>query len=255
MRLKVRAAVPAVWKEERTIESFEVDMFGQAKPQALFGLLLNSAWNCTRGTFYGYQELIDKNLMWVLLKLQLHIKRFPKWHDQIVLETWGKRVERLHALRDFAISSLSGERAVSATSDWTVLEKTTGRPLRFDPKSDGFPWLPEREELSTDLEKVPPLAGGSETARYHVRFSDIDVNGHVNATRYLQWMIDGQQTEVLSNMNPNKIEISFLSEALINDEVVVVSEAAGPNAELIAVRRPKDEKELCRGRIEWEKSS
>lgn len=248
-------AVPAIWKEERTIESFEVDMFGKVKPQALFGLLLNAAWNCTKGTYYGYQELTDRNLMWVLLKLQLQIRHLPNWHDQIVLKTWGKRVERLHALRDFAISSRDGERLVSATSDWTVLDKTTGRPLRFDPKNDGFPWMPEREELATDLEKVSSLTAGSETARYHVRFSDIDVNGHVNATRYLQWMTDSRQMEVLSTMRPVRIDISFLAEALLDDDILVVSEPAGSTGDLFAVRRLNEGKELCRGKIEWEKTA
>jgi len=228
-------------------------MFGRLRPHVLLGLLLNGAWNCAKGTTYGYKELNGRNLMWVLLKLQLRIKDMPKWRDRVVLETWAKRVERLYALRDFAIRAENGEPLVSATTAWAILDKSNGRPQRFDQKNDGFPWLPDREELETDLDKVPQLDAGWEVARYRVQFSDIDVNRHVNATKYLQWMIDSRSPELLETNEPKKIEISFLAEAVANDEVAVDSDGKGANPELIGIRRVGDGKELSRGKIEWGK--
>ncbi len=250
---KPMAEVPAIWKEQRTIESFEVDMFGRLRAQTLFGLLLNGAWNCAKGTVYGYQELTSRNLMWALLKLQLHIKRIPKWRDEVILETWGKRVQRLYALRDYAMSNTEGERVVSATTAWTILDRATGRPQRFDQENDEFPWVPEREALGTNLEKVPQLSSPKEIARYRVQFSDIDVNRHVNATKYLQWMIDSRPFDALEEMVPRLIEISFLMEALAKDEVAVETDDKDVNGELIGIRRVSDGKELCRGKIEWVK--
>jgi len=47
---------PPVWKEQRLVESHEIDMFGALRPHVLFGFLLNSAWNLARGTSFGYQR-------------------------------------------------------------------------------------------------------------------------------------------------------------------------------------------------------
>ncbi len=96
------------WKELRRIESFDVDMRGRLRPQILFAYLLNSAWNHASGTVYGYEELAARNLIWVLIKMQLIVRREPRWGDQVAIETWGKRIERLYALGDFAVSSASG---------------------------------------------------------------------------------------------------------------------------------------------------
>lgn len=242
-----------IWEEQRIIESFDVDLLGRLRPQTLFAYLLNSAWNHAKGTGYGYEELSARNLMWVLIKMQLIIKRQPKWGDQVAIETWGKRIERLYALRDFAVSSASGEKMISATSSWMVLDKTSGRPRRFHQKTDGFPWQPGREEIETHLQKVEELQSGKQIAHFRVQFSDIDVNRHVNSTKYLQWMIDSHSQEHLEKTELKAVELSFLAEALSNDEVAVLSEGRG-NSELCSVIRVSDHKELCRAQFEWRPS-
>ena len=242
-----------IWEEQRLIESFDVDILGRLRPQTLLAYLLNSAWNHAKGTGYGYEELSVRNLMWVLTKMQLIIKRHPKWGDQVAIETWGKRIERLYALRDFAVSSTSGEKMISATSSWMVLDKTSGRPQRFHLKTDGFPWQPGREEIKTNLQKVPELQSGKQIGHFRVQFSDIDVNRHVNSTKYLQWMIDSHSQEHLEEAELKAVELSFLAEALPNDEVTVLSEDRG-KSELCSVIRVSDNRELCRAQFEWRPS-
>jgi acyl-ACP thioesterase len=241
--------VPNVWKEDRVIESFDVDILGRLRPQMLFSYLLNSAWNHTRGTNYGYEALTAKKLIWVLIKVQIVIKRVPKWGEQIAIRTWGKEAVRFYALRDFIVLSEAGEKLVSATSSWMILDQASGRPQRFDQK-ESFPWRPGEDEIVTSLEKVPGINGGKKLARFNVFFSDIDMNRHVNSAKYLQWMMDSHSYGHLENNELRAVDLSFLSEALPNDEVEVFSEETGEQ-KLCSVRRTADGKELCRGRFEW----
>jgi medium-chain acyl-[acyl-carrier-protein] hydrolase len=241
---------PSIWKQQRVIEPFDVDTLGRLRSQTLFAYLLNSAWSHAKGTNYGHDELLARNLMWVLIKVQILVKRLPTWGEWITIETWGKRRVKLYALRDFTVASGSGEKLVSATSSWMVLDKTSGRPQRFDQKSDSLPWEPGKDEIKTSLEKVQELKGGKELARFRVLFSDIDMNRHVNSAKYLQWMIDSHSHEHLEATEVTSIELSFLSEALPKDEVIVLSEATEEH-ELCSVRRTGDGKELCRARFEW----
>ena len=245
--------VPAVWKEQRLIESFDVDISGRLRPQTLFAYLLNAAWNHAKGTSYGYEELSARNMMWVLIKIQLIIRRQPNWGEQITIETWGKRIERLYALRDFACISASGEKVISATSSWMILDRTSGRPQRFAQTPERFPWQPGRDEIKTNLEKVQEQSTGRMIARFRVLFSDIDVNRHVSSVKYLQWMVDGHTQEYLEAKEPESIELSFLSEALPNDEVAVFSEQSGSH-ELCSARRMSDNRELCRAHFKWRSS-
>ena len=59
----------------------------------------------------------------------------PKWRDQLLIKTCGKGIQRLFALRDFRVSAPSGERPVSATSSWVILDRVTGRAQRIDPQA------------------------------------------------------------------------------------------------------------------------
>jgi medium-chain acyl-[acyl-carrier-protein] hydrolase len=247
------SSVPNIWREQRLIESFDVDSRGRLRPQTLLAYLLNAAWHHANGTSYGYETLSVRNQMWVLIKMHILIHRLPQWGEQITLETWGKRIVRLYALRDFAVTANAGEKLISATSSWMILDRTSGRPQRLDQTSDGFPWQPTKEELETNLDKVPELSSGEPLAQFRVLFSDIDVNRHVNSTRYLQWMIDSHPHEHLEALEPRSIEVSFLAEALPQDEVTVLSEAT-QDQDLYSVRRTRDGKELCRARFEWRQS-
>ena len=113
--------IPPIWQEERTISWLDVDLLGRLRPQTLFAYLLDAASNHAQGSVYSYEELAARNLKWVMLKLQLVIRQQPRWGERVTVQTWGKRIERLYALRDFAVRSASGEKLVSGTSAWLIV--------------------------------------------------------------------------------------------------------------------------------------
>src|SRR5208337_4466622 len=245
--------IPADWKEQRVVESYDVDLSGRLRPHVLLSFLLNSAWNHAASSTYSYAELTTRNLMWVLIRFQMLLHSQPKWHDQLTIETWGKRIERLYALRDFRVGGPSGKILVSATSSWLILDKDSGRPQRFDTKADGFPWQPDKEEMETVLEKVIEVSEGKQVASFRVQYSDIDVNRHVGSAKYLQWFVDSHSLEMLERTVPQSIELSYLSEAVLNDEVFVFSDQE-KESEHCSLHRANDNKELCRALIKWRRA-
>ncbi len=242
-----------IWKEHRLIESYDVDIMGRLRAERLFAYLLSAAWSHARSTQYGYDQLSARNLMWVLVKAQIAIKRLPIWGERVLVQTWGKGMVKLYALRDFTVTSPTGGKLVSATSAWAILDRATGKSQRFHEKPGTFQWRPGMDEMLTNLKKVQASSNGQCVARYRVLFSDLDVNRHVTAARYLQWMIDSHPYERLEAVQAKSIELSFLSEARPNEKVEVFSEEKA-DQELCSVRRIGDGKELCRGRFEWRRA-
>jgi acyl-ACP thioesterase len=243
-------SIPHIWRESRQIESFDVDIRGKLRPQMMFSWLLNAAWNHTRGTDYSYDKLSERNLKWVLIKSQINIHKLPVWGEHITIETWGKKIVKLYALRDFIILSDSGDKLVSATSSWMIIHNENGRPQRFDTNAANFPWNPEKNELETSLEKVPDMLNGLKIAQYPVLFSDIDVNRHVHSGSYMRWMLDSHPHQFLTEHDIASIELSFLSEARPGDEIAVFSEKTG-NTELCSVKKYGGEKEFCKAVFGW----
>jgi len=79
----------------------------------------------------------------------------------------------------------------------------------------------ERITLRQDLPEV---------ARFEVRNSDLDVNGHVNNTRYAQWVTDTMTTDELARFAIDEYEVNFLAETGVGDTVIIESEAGTPDA-------------------------
>jgi acyl-ACP thioesterase len=242
--------VPPVWKEQRRIESLETDLKGRLKPHILYAFLLESAWKHAEPSQFGYEELVSRGLMWVMMKLQLSILRMPRWGERITIETWGKGIERLYALRDFAVRSMEGEKLASATSAWMILDRNTYRPQRLDRLNIPFPWEPGKSEMDTRLGKIPEAEQYGPDTHFRVLFTDIDVNRHVSAVKYLQWIIDSHPSPFLEDMHLTSVEIGYLAEAVLGDDVSV-GFAPADCGEICRIRRTRDGMELCRARLEW----
>jgi len=121
-----------VRKDKHLIYSYEVDVRGRVQPSVLAGYLLDSAWNHANMSEFGYGKLLEQGQLWVLSKLLVIFNRMPKWNDEVIVETWGKGVDRFYALRDFVIHSYIDEKLVVATSCWLILDRNSYRPQKLD---------------------------------------------------------------------------------------------------------------------------
>jgi acyl-ACP thioesterase len=117
-----------------------------------------------------------------------------------------------------------------------------------------FPWQPHRSEIDTNLNKVRALEGGEERARFRVSYSDIDVNSHATATTYLRWITDSYPLDAVSEMELRTLEISYLAEATLDDEISVTREST-IGEDICAIRRVQDSQDLCRAVLQWTSAS
>lgn len=57
------------------------------------------------------------------------------------------------------------------------------------------------------------------TQKYHVEYSDIDGNGHMNNVRYAEIISNVMKMEEHEDQYINKLQIDFISECYVNDEI------------------------------------
>ena len=76
----------------------------------------------------------------------------------------------------------------------------------------------ERKEELAELEKEvfenkeQTVAENPEETTYHVRFFDLDLNGHVNNSKYLEWMYDVLDVAFLEEDIPHHINLKYVKE-------------------------------------------
>jgi acyl-ACP thioesterase len=169
-------------------------------------------------------EASGENITWVLTRMFVRMERYPAWEEEITVETFPRGGRRIVAWRDFEIKDSAGRTIGRATSDWMVIDLAT-RKLVPVPEAvfavagidsasvfDSDPYTPRLKFPVADQPSTP----SSQRLNFRAQNSHIDLNGHVNNVRYIEWLL-----ESCPGREVRDLEIVFRSETLVGDEVRV----------------------------------
>jgi acyl-ACP thioesterase len=245
---------PLCGRYEYHVKSCFTDFKKRLSLPAMFYLLQESAYIHAETHNFGWTALSDNNNFWALARIRAQINDYPLWNDFIFVETWSKGPDMVMAYRDFEIFSSHDDKLLSATSAWLILNMDTRKPQRLSLLKDKFPAPCDRSALETRLEKLPQHAIRTNDCDLHsVPYSAIDMNGHVNNTLYIQWVIDGFPVDYVSNHEIYDIEINYLQEALVGQQYYVIIENVLRDEYLCSVVRYPDNRELARMMLKFRK--
>ena len=85
---------------------------------------------------------------------------------------------------------------------------------------------------------------------FEVRYSDIDVNAHVNNARYLGWLLDSYPPEHHRKAELASCEVNYLGEAGCGDRVLLRTTHLDDQQDLQSVQLSGGP-EICRARLAW----
>lgn len=259
-------APPTIWSEPVTIHSYDVDFSRQATVEALCRYFLEAAWNHAEALGFGFGRLARENKLWVLSRLLLTFSDYPRWGDQAVLKTWPREVKSAFALRDFEMLASTGERLAAGASAWLILDVASRRPQRVekflttmnpvsrraterDPQKLAARRSGPDPQPSADPRHARDLPRASKS-EWTVRYSDVDLNGHVNSARYLGWLMDSYPIGWYQRHMPRQIEVNYLGESHQGETLALRTEQTGPLEFLHEICKP-DQQEACRAHIVW----
>jgi len=212
----------AIWIEKYDVNTIVLDHQKQLSLVGLLNLLQDAAWIHAKNRGWGFEDLIQKGTIWVLARQKLVMREWPKWEDKVTLHTWGRGAGSVMAQREFEI--FVGERKIGeATTTWLVLDYQTRKPQKLDRVSFNLMCRAEGN-LAITAARLPIRNDLSPKASFEVRNSDLDVNGHVNNTRYAQWLTDTLSAEDLARYAIAEYDVNFLSETSLGDTIEIESE-------------------------------
>ena len=99
--------------------------------------------------------------------------------------------------------------------------------------------------------KIESLTDISLEWRTIVGYQDLDVNGHVTNSRYIDWVFESLDLQFLKDHKVRNLEINFLAEALYKHEVVVKTERQSDTEYRHSIIQLSDSLEICRAKTVW----
>lgn len=232
-----------------TISMAEHDMQYRLKPAALLNLLQDVAERNIRGTDFGNQELNAKNLGWFLVRYRIEFDKYPQGLSEIALFTENRGTLRQTAYRDFEAYTLEGERLLRATTSWLMVDLESKSLVNIEQK---FPDIKKFEKRENDLtlRKLKTITEWNKEKEFHVRYQDLDMNGHVNNTIYISWAMEALDMEFLNSHNIKNIDIYFKHEVRYGDDIISLAYVQDDYSEHL-IKIADSNEEVCLIRIEY----
>lgn len=239
-----------VFTKEFSISSFDLNPKGQARLTSMANFFQEVAYHHASELGLGYDDMKSRETTWVLSRMRIHMKRYPVWNERIRLETWPSGAERLFALRDFRVLDMQGEIIGMASTAWLILDINTHRLIRPKDMMEQFKLIIRDVQMfDKPLDKIS-LPGESTILKQHqVAFSDLDIVGHVNNVRYMEWCIDAATTTANAELDIREFEINFNNEALFGDCIAIAGCECSEGESYFLASRESDGKEIISARM------
>ena len=171
------------YKINYRILASDVDPNRRLRPSRLFGFFQEAAIAHTVELGFGRDKTLDRGLLWVLSLQEARIERLPEYDEEIVLESLPGEIMHAFYPRHYRISLSSGEPLLTASALW-LLMNSAERTMAF-PETTGILIPGGAPSWNTFLPSPPKLPTGENSLTYSVPNSSLDLNGHMNNTRYL----------------------------------------------------------------------
>ncbi len=243
-----------IWEEEFRVRAYEVSPRGKATMQTIFNYLQEAAANHAARLNAGVQLLEPLHLTWVLSRARIQMDRYPGWHEVVRIETWPSKKETYYGLRDFNIYDQKNNIIGRASSSWMMIDLRTRKPTRLPEFLNGLEDTEKGRALDESFNHLPVLSDVENQHKFVVRYSDLDVNQHVNSGHYIDWALEAVPKIIHEKYEVGDLQVNYRAEALYGDRVVSQIQAFRRNEgfEIFhRVLRESDSKELFRAVSQW----
>lgn len=219
-------------------EPFHVDFTGRLTMGVLGNHLLNCAGFHATERGFGIATLNESNYTWVLSRLAIELEEMPLQYESFSVQTWIENVYRLFTDRNFAILNKDGKPIGYARSIWAMISMDTRKPADLLSLHNGsiVDYICQKE---CPIEKPGRIKVNQKELAGEVvtKYSDIDINGHVNSIRYIEHILDLFPLEIFREKRIRRFEMAYNAESYCSDTLAFYKEQVSENEYDIEVKK------------------
>ncbi|KAL2338305.1 hypothetical protein Fmac_012751 [Flemingia macrophylla] len=262
-----------VFRENFPIRSYEIGADRTASIETVMNHLQETALNHVKTAgilgdgFGSTPEMCKKNLIWVVTRMQVVVDRYPTWGDVVQVDTWVSASGKNGMRRDWVLRDCkTGEILTRASSVWVMMNKLTRRLSKIPEEvreEIGSYFVDSDPILEEDNRKLPKL--DDKTADYirtglTPRWSDLDVNQHVNNVKYIGWILESAPQAILESHELSAMTLEYRRECGRDSVLHSLTAVSGADTGNLArsghveckhLLRLEDGAEIVRARTEW----
>ena len=208
---------PLIYEKKILIRSEQVDMTRRLRMSDLFRLLEEASIAHTEELGCTRDKTLDRGLLWIITRQLVEINEMPAYDEEIIVRSWQGDMQHVFFPRFYEIER-AGDVLIRGQALW-MLMKEDDRSMVMPEDYDIFiPGRPDAEDMMLPAIVVPKDIDVTESIPLVTRFSQVDINGHMNNTRYFDIIDDALWGNGDPVRIPKSVLANYLSELRLGDE-------------------------------------
>ena len=206
-----------IYQQDFEITDAYVDRYGRLKPSTILYFAQEVAGDHFALISMSYEDLAKRGLFRAVTRHRVQVSRLPLRGETIHIETWPMPTTRVAYPRSMVAYDAKGNELFRSISIWVLMDLNTRNMI-----------LPGKSGISVvgtlrGTELASPTGLVAKTMSNHrvrpVCFTDLDRNGHMNNTKYLDWIDDLLPSAFHESHPVKEFTVCYLSEALEGQEL------------------------------------
>lgn len=208
-----------IYTREFTLSHIHVDCFGYAKPSVLLYFMQEAAGEHCALLAVDKEHLSHKHLFWAVTRSKVQVTRLPKLGETVTVKTWPMPTTRVAYPRSVVAYDADGGELFRSISLWVLMDDRT-RAMILPGKSgvavDGT--LTGNELAVPHAIAARPMEN---TVTCRVGYTLLDQNGHMNNTRYMDWLDDLLPSTFHASHKVQEFTLCYLNEAREGEDIAL----------------------------------
>ena len=223
-------------------EPFHVDFIGRLTMGVLGNHLLNCAGFHASERGFGIAEINENHYTWVLSRLAIELEDMPRQYEDFSINTWIENVYRLFTDRNFELRDKNGKTIGYARSVWAMISMETRKPADLiSLHGNNLGQYVSDRECPIDKPGRIKVSVDAPVEEYQTRYSDIDINGHVNSIKYIEHILDLFPMDTFKEKQVKRFEMAYVAESYYGDVLSFYLEEKNENEYDIEVKKNNQE--------------
>ena len=231
----------SVYIDNFTVTDLQCDRFGRLKPASILWFVQEMAGRHCQILRLDWNTLASKGMFWAIIRHRVQVTRLPKKDEPIRIETWPMPTTRVAYPRNVVAFDQAGNELFRTTSLWVLMDMESRAMILPGKSGVEVAGVLRGGELPIPGSLSPAVL--SAVQERSVRFTDLDLNGHMNNCRYLDWAADLLPSDFHKTNTIKDFTLGYLSEAREGDALTVRHELTGQERLRLEITRAEGVKE------------
>ena len=204
------------------VQNFEitdnmVDCYGRLRTSMILFFAQEIAGQHCNLLQVDYSTLEKKRMFWAVTRHRVQVTRLPHRQEKLRIETWPMPTTRVAYPRSMVAYDENGNECFRSISLWVLMDLDSRSMILPGKSGIDVNGILRGNELASPLGLVAKEMVNSRSRS--VCFTDLDRNGHMNNTRYLDWVDDLLPSAFHQNHTIREFTVCYLSEAREGDKL------------------------------------